>query len=198
MSIRTAVRTAFDFGMLSVCCTYCFIDVQLALLLYDRAHTLHTALPHATKFRSLLTGKALNSIGILNGQKTTDFKRRWLAGSNKTREEFMRSPKFSSREKRGLERGWNRTEGKLRRDFDRRSAYLGNRIYELTTRIATDEEHIVRLDDALSSPKLGSLFAPRPPPLSRTTTTTRARVRNRYLLHRQTGCCIKGTRCYQC
>lgn len=145
-------------------CAYCVTEVQLALLLYDRTHTYNTALLHATKFKSLLTGKSLNSIGVLNARQITDFKQRRLTASNKTRKEFMRSPELSSRKKRALERGWNKREGRLRRDFDRRSAYLGNRMYKLTTHIATNDGHILGLDHALSSQKLGSLLAPRPSP----------------------------------
>lgn len=81
-----------------------------------------------------------------------------------TREEFMRLPNISAREKRGMERGWNKREDKLRRTFKKRGSYLSNRIYELTTQKEASEQLILRLDNALSKQDLVSLFAPRPPP----------------------------------
>ena len=76
----------------------------------------------------------------------------------------MRTPKLSDREKRLLARGWSKRKVKLRRTFDKRGSYLGNRIYELTGRIDITAQHIKRIETALGEQKVEQLLAPRPPP----------------------------------
>ncbi|CAB1103177.1 unnamed protein product [Ectocarpus sp. CCAP 1310/34] len=68
-----------------------------------------------------------------------------------------------TRERRSVARGWSKREGKLRRDFDKRGSYLGNRIYELTSQIGSNEQHIRRIEDAMAEQDLASLLAPLPP-----------------------------------
>ena len=141
------------------CCLY----VLHIPVLYDMTHT-HTPPFHATKFQPLLTGKSRNSLGVLNAAQKSRFKRQRLDGFYKNHEKLMRNPKLASREKRWLPRGRNRRESKLRRDFNKRGSYLGNRIFDLTTRIDTNEQHIRRIDSALSEQKLEELLAPLPSP----------------------------------
>ena len=76
----------------------------------------------------------------------------------------MRTPKLSDREKRSLARGWSKRKVKLRRAFDKRGSYLGNRIYELTGRIDITAQHIKRIETALGEQKVEQLLAPPPPP----------------------------------
>ena len=76
----------------------------------------------------------------------------------------MRTPKLSNREKRSLARRWSKRKVKLRRAFDKRGSYLGNRIYELTGRIDITAQHIKRIETALGEKKVEQLLAPRPPP----------------------------------
>ncbi|CAN0392253.1 unnamed protein product, partial [Ascophyllum nodosum] len=64
---------------------------------------------------ALPAGKSLNSLGALNRVQASQFKRQRLDGSHKTREEYMRTPKLSDREKRSLARGWSKRKVKLRR-----------------------------------------------------------------------------------
>ena len=92
-----------------------------------------------------------------------NFKRQRLAGSDATRAGFTLESTLSRRERRSVARGWSKREGKLRRDFDKRGSYLGNRIYELTSQIGSNEQHIRRIEDAMAEQDLASLLAPLPP-----------------------------------
>lgn len=106
------------------------------------------------------TGKSLNSLGYLNAAQEGQFKRQQMDGSDKTRTDFAMQPKLTSREQRSLSRGMSRRETKLRRDFDKRGSYLGNRIYELTSHLDSTEKHIARLQDGLAQNNLASLLGP--------------------------------------
>ncbi|CAN0176747.1 unnamed protein product, partial [Pylaiella littoralis] len=79
---------------------------------------------------ALPAGKSLNSLGKLNAIQERCFKRQRWDGSDKTRADFNKEPKLSSREKRSLARGWSRREKKLRRDLKKAGSYLGSRIKE--------------------------------------------------------------------
>ena len=70
---------------------------------------------------------------------------------------------LSDREHRSERRGWSRREAKLRRAFDKKGSYLGSRIYELTSTLETNAQHIERLQSALATQQLASLLAPLPP-----------------------------------
>lgn len=62
------------------------------------------------------------------------------------------------------QRGWSRREGKLRRAFEKKGSYLSSRIYELTSTLETNAQHIERLQTALATQQLASLLATRPSP----------------------------------
>ncbi|CAN0453430.1 unnamed protein product, partial [Pylaiella littoralis] len=106
------------------------------------------------------TGKSRNSLGKLNAVEERKFKRQRLAGSDATRAGFTLESTLSRRERRSVARGWSKREGKLRRDFDKRGSYLSNRIYELTSQIESNEQHIRRIEDAMAEQDLASLLAP--------------------------------------
>ncbi|CAB1097803.1 unnamed protein product [Ectocarpus sp. CCAP 1310/34] len=102
-------------------------------------------------------------LGKLNAVEERKFKRQRLAGSDATRAGFTQESTLSRRERRSVARGWSKRQGKFRRDFDKRGSYLGNRIYELTSQIESNEQHIRRIEEAMAEQDLASLLAPLPP-----------------------------------
>ncbi|CAB1104406.1 unnamed protein product [Ectocarpus sp. CCAP 1310/34] len=102
-------------------------------------------------------------LGKLNAVEERKFKRLRLAGSDATRAGFTLKSTLSRRERCLVARVWSKREGKLRRDFDKRGSYLGNRIYELTSRSESNEQHIRRIEAAMAEQDLASLLAPLPP-----------------------------------
>ncbi|CAB1118130.1 unnamed protein product [Ectocarpus sp. CCAP 1310/34] len=64
----------------------------------------------------------------------------------------------TSREKRSTMRSLSRREKKFRKAFDKRGAYFGTRINDLTTNLNATAQHIRRLDTALATQQLVSLL----------------------------------------
>ncbi|CAM9392075.1 unnamed protein product [Hapterophycus canaliculatus] len=101
-------------------------------------------------------------LGKLNAAKESEFRRQRLSGSDMTREEFMRASVLSARERRSIERGWNRRDKKLQKAFNMHGAYLSKRISDLTTRMDANNNHVLRIERALPRQQLASLLVPLP------------------------------------
>ncbi|CAM9693774.1 unnamed protein product, partial [Ectocarpus sp. 12 AP-2014] len=91
---------------------------------------------------TLPLGKSINSLGVLSAVQELQFKRQRRAGSDATRAQFATQQVATSREKRSTERGLSRREKKFRKAFDKRGAYLGTRISDLTTNLNATAQHI--------------------------------------------------------
>lgn len=74
--------------------------------------------------------ETLNSLGRLNAMQEKHFKRQCRDGVGVNRGNWMKSKVLSEREKRCLERGWNRRAERANKNFAKRKWYLGHLLKE--------------------------------------------------------------------